>query len=88
MAARLDMRIDPGLKAEAERAAALSGSRSLTEFVLQAIREKSATVIREHERITLEAEDFEAFFRACSEPVTPGPRLREAAKRHDDGGFA
>jgi uncharacterized protein (DUF1778 family) len=82
------MRIDPKLKAEAERAAALSGSRSLTEFVLQAIREKSATVIREHDRITLEAADFEAFFAACSASEQPGKRLKEAARRHDEEGYS
>ena len=85
--ARLDMWVDPHLKAEAERAAALIGSRSLSEFVTQAIREKTATVLRERERMVLADRIFDDFFAACLADEGPNQKLREAAERHDAQGF-
>lgn len=39
--ARLDIRIYPQLREDVERAAALLGARSLSDFVTQALREKT-----------------------------------------------
>jgi uncharacterized protein (DUF1778 family) len=35
--ARIEMRVSPDIKVEAERAAALLGMKSLTEFITQAV---------------------------------------------------
>jgi len=86
--ARLDMRLQPALKQEAERAAALIGARSLTEFVVQAIREKTATVLAEKEKITLSGRAFDAFITACEQETPPGVALKNAAKKHHKQGFA
>jgi len=86
--ARLDMRLQPALKLEAERAAALVGARSLTEFVVQAIREKTATVLDEKEKIALSGSAFDAFIAACEQDSAPGTALQKAAARHDEQGFA
>ncbi len=87
--ARLDMRIDPRLKADLERAASLSGSRSLSEFISQAIREKADKVLQEHERIVLGNQVFDAFLDAClQDSAEPSKPLREAAQAHDEAGFS
>ncbi len=59
--ARLDMRLQPSLKQDAGRAATLIGARSLTEFVVQAIRDKTASVFDEKEHITLPRLAFDDF---------------------------
>lgn len=86
--ARLDMRLQPSLKQDAERAATLIGARSLTEFVVQAIREKTTTVLNEKERIALSSRAFDDFITACEQPSTLGSALKKAAARHDEKGFA
>jgi len=86
--ARLDMRLQPSLKQDAERAAALAGARSLTEFVVQAMREKTATVLDEKEKIVLSNRAFESFIAACEQVSEPGGALKKAAARHDEKGFA
>ncbi len=86
--ARLDMRLQPTLKQEAERAAALIGARSLTEFVVQAIREKTATVLDEKEKIVLSGRAFDGFITACEQASAPGAVLKKAAAQHDKEGFA
>lgn len=85
--ARLEMRVDPTLKAAAERAAVLSGARSLTEFVIEAIREKASAVVANHERLRLTDQDFDHFFAACLVDNEPSKRLREATQRHDQAGY-
>ena len=42
MNTRLGVRIDPQLREDAERAAAMTGASSLSDFVTQALREKIA----------------------------------------------
>ena len=86
--ARLDMRLQPSLKQDAERAATLIGARSLAEFVVQAIRDKTAEVLDEKEHITLSRRAFDDFMAACEQDVVPGSALRQAAADHDAKGFA
>jgi len=89
--ARLDMRLQPSLKQDAERAATLIGARSLTEFVVQAIHEKTAAVLDEKEHITLSRRAFDDFMAACEQAseqdTTPGSALKQAAVNHDAQGF-
>jgi len=81
--ARLDMRLQPSLKRDAERAAALIGARSLTEFVVQAIREKTIAVLEEKEQITLSGKAFDDFMVVCEHDSAPGSALKQAASDHD-----
>ena len=55
---RMDMRIDQSLKEAAEKAAALKGMRSLTEYVVRLIQEDAERVIKEHESMTLQDDDL------------------------------
>ena len=79
--ARMDLRVDPAIKDLATRASALVGSRSLSEFVIQAVREKAAKVIEECEVISVSSQSYDAFVSACEAPPAPNTALL-AAQRH------
>ena len=85
--ARLDMRLQPSLKQDAERAAILTGARSLTEFVVQAIREKTEMVLEEQTSIRISNHAFDQFMAACEENHSPSKTLEKAASDHDRLGF-
>ena len=77
--ARLDMRLSPEIKAKAEKASALLGLRSLTEYIVKLIDENSTKVIRQYESMTVENDIFDNFMRACQEIQTPNKKLADAA---------
>tara|TARA_R110000823_G_scaffold238594_3_gene363913 strand:- start:1549 stop:1851 length:303 start_codon:yes stop_codon:yes gene_type:complete len=81
--ARLDLRIDPAIKEMATRASALVGNQSLSEFVVQAIREKSVRIIEEAEVYRLNNESFNAFVAACEAPLAPNEALLRAKRRRN-----
>jgi uncharacterized protein (DUF1778 family) len=75
---RIDMRIDETLKAAAEKAAALKGMKSLTEYVVRLIERDAEQVIREHESITVKDDVFDRFIAACEAAEEPNQKLRDA----------
>ena len=75
---RIDMRIDAKVKAAAEKAAALKGMKSLTEYVVRLIEQDAEQVIREHESITVENDVFDRFIAACDAAQAPNEKLRKA----------
>lgn len=75
---RIDMRIDESVKAAAEKAAALEGMKSLTEYVVRLIEKDSERVILEHDSITLKDDVFDRFLSACEAADAPNKKLREA----------
>ena len=75
---RIDMRVDETIKAAAEKAAALEGVKSLTEYVVRLIKKDSQRVIKEHESITLKDDVFDRFIRACDAAQAPDQKLRAA----------
>jgi len=77
---RIDMRIDEAVKAAAEKAAALEGMKSLTEYVVRLIEKDSQRIIKEHESITVENDLFDRFILACNTAKAPNQKLREANK--------
>lgn len=77
---RIDMRIDQLLKEAAEKAAALKGMRSLTEYVVRLIQEDTERVIKEHESMTLQDDVFDRFINACDAAESPNQKLLEAMK--------
>jgi len=85
--ARLEMRVPKEIKELAEKSSALTGSTSLTEFIIQAIREKAGRVISEQNTIELSARSFDRFMVACEKAGKPSKELRKAAKRFDDAGY-
>ena len=75
---RLDMRIDDEIKAVAEKAAALQGRRSLTEYITRLIEEDARRVIKEHEAIVVQDDVFDRFMDACEAADAPNQKLRDA----------
>ena len=75
---RIDMRIDESVKAAAEKAAALKGMKSLTEYVVRLIEQDAKSVIRQHESITVKEDVFDRFIAACNAAEAPNKKLREA----------
>ncbi|ABX47930.1 Protein of unknown function DUF1778 [Shewanella baltica OS195] len=85
--ARLDIRLDEEIKAKAEKASALLGLKSLTEYVVRLMDEDSTQVIAEHESITVKADVFDQFIMACDEAKAPNKALREAVAFTKRGEF-
>lgn len=82
-AERLEARLSRKQKELIQHAADLAG-RSLTDFILSASQEAANKVIREHEVITLRAQESENFVNALMNPPAPNLALQKAAKRHRD----
>ncbi len=76
--ARLDMRLNEEIKAKAEKASALLGLKSLTEYVVRLVDDNATQVIAEHESITIENDIFDRFVSACEEARTPNKALLDA----------
>jgi uncharacterized protein (DUF1778 family) len=77
---RIDMRIDETVKIAAEKAAALQGMKSLTEYVVRLIEKDARRVIKEHESITLRDDVFDRFMSACEAAKAPNRKLQDALK--------
>ncbi len=84
---RIDMRIDKSVKAAAEKAAALKGMKSLTEYVVRLIEKDAESVIRQHESITIKDDVFDRFIAACDAADAPNKKLREAMEFAKDQGI-
>ena len=76
--ARLDMRLDKEVKEKAEKASALLGLNSLTEYIVNLIEEDATQVINQYESITVENDIFDRFMIACEEMKTPNTALVDA----------
>jgi uncharacterized protein (DUF1778 family) len=75
---RIDMRIDEVVKAAAEKAAALKGMGSLTEYIVRLIERDAEQVIREHSAIIVKEDVFDRFIAACEAADAPNQNLRDA----------
>ncbi len=76
---RFDMRLDEEIKAKAEKASALLGMKSLTEYVVRLMDQDATEVIAAHETITVKEDAFDRFMTACEQTQNPNAALREAA---------
>ena len=77
--ARLDIRLDEEIKIKAEKASALLGLKSLTEYVVRLMDEDSSQVIAQHESMTVSDNVFDQFMAACDQAQVPNTALLEAA---------
>ncbi|MEM6641759.1 MAG: DUF1778 domain-containing protein [Bacteroidota bacterium] len=82
--ARFDTRLPKRQKELFERAAALGGYRTLTDFVLHSVQDKAKQIIDEHNRILSSEKDKEIFFDALLRESKPNEVLTTAAKRYTD----
>jgi len=78
--ARLDMRLDADIKSKAEKATAILGYKSLTEYVVKLIDENASEVIVAHDNLVLEDDLFDVFWSACDKAAKPNKALLEAVE--------
>ncbi len=84
---RFDMRLDEEIKTKAEKASALLGMKSLTEYVVRLMDHDATQVIAEHESITVDDNAFDRFMSACEKAQQPNDALLEAAAFTKDQGI-
>lgn len=84
---RFEMRMNPEVKAKAEKASSLRGYKSLAEYVNKVVGEDASQVLAEHEGFTVEDSIFDMFFDACSKADQPNSALRDAAQYAKEHGF-
>ncbi|PKM35268.1 MAG: DUF1778 domain-containing protein [Gammaproteobacteria bacterium HGW-Gammaproteobacteria-10] len=85
--ARLDIRLDEEIKAKAEKASALLGLKSLTEYVVRLMDEDATHVIEKHESMTVKDSVFDEFIAACDKAKAPNRALLDAAKFAEESGI-
>lgn len=85
--ARIDMRLDEEVKAKAEKASALLGMKSLTEYVVRLMDDNSTQVIAQHESMVVENDIFDRFLIACDEATRPNQALIDAVTRTKELGI-
>lgn len=81
MAARIGMRLDQEIKQKAEKATALLGFKSLTEYIVRLMDADATRVIAEHENMTVENDMFDEFLQACERAEEPNKALCKAVRR-------
>ncbi|MGS0828031.1 type II toxin-antitoxin system TacA family antitoxin [Shewanella sp. 0m-8] len=85
--ARLDIRLDEEIKAKAEKASALLGLKSLTEYIVRLMDEDATHIIEEHEKIVVQDSLFDTFMAACDKAKAPNQALLAAVKFTDESGI-
>ena len=85
--ARLDIRLDEEIKAKAEKASALLGLKSLTEYIVRLMDEDASKVIAEYEGMTVTNNVFDEFIQACDKAKAPNKALLDAAVFAKKGKF-
>ena len=79
--ARLEARISKELHATLKRAAELQNV-SMTDFIVNAVREAARNAIEQNEVLRLSMADQERFAEALLSPPRPAPALKRAFARH------
>jgi uncharacterized protein (DUF1778 family) len=80
--ARLEARISPDLHQLVKRAAELQG-RTLTDFVVAAVRDAAQSAIEQNDVIRLSLTDQQRFAEVLLSPPELAPALKRAMARHD-----
>lgn len=80
--ARLEARIPSELKILIETAAPLAGHTSVTDYLVQALRESASRTVEQSRLSRLDAEQSETFVRSLLNPASPTPALRAAMVQH------
>jgi len=84
---RIEMRVSEDIKQLAERAAAVAGYASMTDFIVALIREQAPKIVQDTS-IRLTNEQFDHFIAICNDiERKPSKRIIDAAKKLDIEGF-
>ncbi|MBB3059716.1 MULTISPECIES: DUF1778 domain-containing protein [Microbulbifer] len=79
---RINLRLKHNAKKVLERAASFEG-KTVSNFILTSALARAEKTIQEHEMMSLNARDSEAFFNALNKPVRFNKKLAAALKEHD-----
>ena len=77
---RMDIRLPADIKARLQKASALSGMSSLSEYVVRVATSDADRVLAENASMVLEPDVFDRFMAACKKATPPNAALRKAAK--------
>jgi len=72
------MRLSKDVKEKAEKASALLGLKSLTEYVVNLINDDATQVIAQYESMTVKNDLFDNFMANCEKAHTPNQALKDA----------
>jgi uncharacterized protein (DUF1778 family) len=79
---RFDTRLSKEQKQLFERAAAIGGYRSLSDFVVSIVEERAQEIISQSESIIASQRDSEIFFDAIMNPGQPNDELKSAFEEY------
>lgn len=79
---RFDARLTKEQKQIFEKAAAIGGYRSLSDFVLSTVEERAQQIITESEKIIASRQDAEIFFNAITNAGQPNEALKSAFEEY------
>ena len=77
---RMDIRLPSKVKAKLKKASALTGTSSLSEYVVRAAEADADRVLAENSSMVLESDVFDQFMAACEKATPPNAALQKAAK--------
>lgn len=78
---RINCRIDPAIKRQAEEAAQVLG-QTITAFTEMALAEKAQSILAEQERLELSERDFTRFVEILNDPTPPTSALVQAMRSY------
>lgn len=79
---RINLRLNHSAKKALERAASFEG-KTVSNFILASALAHAEKTIHEHEVMSLNSRDSEAFFNALAKPVRFNKKLAAAFEEHD-----
>lgn len=82
---RLEARLSVEEKEFFERAAAIGGFRSLTDFVVRSAKRRAEEIVSRHELVVASKRDSEIFFDAILNAEAPNEKLQAAADKFKKG---
>jgi uncharacterized protein (DUF1778 family) len=75
---RIEFRLDEKLKEKVEKASALAGAKSTTDYVLSIMEKEANKVISRYERAIIKDDIFDRFMDACERARKPNKALLDA----------
>ncbi len=79
---RFELRLTEEEKLFFEKASQLAGYKTLSSFVVSAIREYATKIIKEKEQILISQKEKELFFNAIFSDIEPNESLKKASKKY------
>lgn len=78
---RINLRLNPAVKRQIERAASFEG-KTVSGFIVSSAVESAERAIREYQTFTPSRRDAELFFDTLANPPAPNAKLRKALSEH------